>query len=268
LIDIDPEQFVETAPCKFTRGPVCGAFSPLFSEDPFNAKIATLNKNMTKHPAWLGANAKIDSALTKVEEHEMAEILNDRKFKFTPFARVFKPNVWQQGPSSVPLSGMATLVSCPNIGDNTVWLLCFPMDELLGHGIATKDILQFLEQPTGVEFFGSAKLIRLMPNEVAFIPFGWLGAPLALEPPGSNQTKKGKSSKAKPSTVDIPANNYVPLVTFPIAHVPWAKALSEPVWRAIVKANDDFFSSKESEKMYSGRSEAFKIFCAAVASSD
>lgn len=104
------------------------------------------------------------------------------------------------------LSGTGCYVIPPPVKDATSpldrYLLTIPADKVLQKGIALSDIAAFMDTQSGSELFHSFGSLSLMkPGTAAWVPFGVLALPLAIETaPVTGTTSKDKKELKKSSS--------------------------------------------------------------------
>ena len=137
----------------------------------------------------------------------------------------------------------------------------FPAAEMLEQGISPKDAPKFLDTDSGMQYTkDSVVLVKLMPQEVLWIPYGWLASPLVLDKKEDKAEEKSEQSEHRQEEKDD-KNEQLGFVM----HVPYfsdtmAKALSEPVRKAVLQWSSDHLTNMKSQRLWAGRHETFTKF--------
>lgn len=234
--------------------------------DIINAKRDGLCKFMSESATLCGGQTKLDIGsqsfkhlLCATDSEKMMGIAGTE-----PWIMNGRPWAARCGPSAFPLPGFGCWVQAHN--DNvTHMLILIQAHSVLEQGISLSDIMSFLDTPTGLDMFtDSSYTVAIGPNEMVWIPYGYIPIPLVTEPLDDDkpvaiqeQTKQAKFERDAKST-----GTYTVLTVFSDS---LAALVDATTWLAILKFNLDYCKKNAHRATWSGRCNVLASFAESVA---
>jgi hypothetical protein len=238
----------------------------------FDDKAKVLKGSLEDKPKWKGAMVRLD-----VEAHDMKKlgVFGDEKLVkaehqgSAPWLMAFRLYSWRYGPFAWPMPGFGCFVQLRG-GTPEMHLLLVKASNLLQEGIAIKDLQSFFETQTGQACFRDhAKVVKLMPAAVVWIPFGFLAIPLAMaagdldyDKAKDTENKDQEMEKDKDKDKDTDDMGYLWCWT---PFVPkWASDVDTIVWNAISGWNSEHIAKNLAMDIWQDRKTVFTDFAAQV----
>lgn len=237
-------------------------------------KKESLHSALEEHQKWGGAVCKVECAMDTIaaafpEGVEAAHL--DHKGS-CPWLIALRPFHLRFGPSAFPVPGVGAFIV--PLGQS-ITLAAIPIPALLSKGIAPVDFPTFAESPSGSVFLAeSCKLAKVDDGAVAWLPYGWVGIPLAWaalkntggdevdEPQGDEDDPKA-TDKATPEKTQDKDSNDIPAgfaLHIPCFNKDLGNTVPAAAWKAIVHWNSDHLAKHERTKLWTSRAELFFAF--------
>lgn len=252
VCDIDFRKAMYWTPVVADGDKVCAAFESAVAAgiSVFNDKRAILENNLTANPDWGGALARMnDLKLDSLNGlfPSVAEVFtNDPGCSvWLLVARMYS---WRFGPGAIPLPGIPALWFNRSARAEVV-LTLLPMEEMLGKGICTSDLPQFLNTPTGAAYFEQVgATITMKGGEAAFTPGGLIVIATAIV----DIEGKYSDEKRKQLSMDNAAIMHLPLMSKDAS-----AGIADGILRAIAEVNETHMKKHPDSKLWSTRRDRF-----------
>lgn len=203
---------------------------------------------------WGGAVMKLELAADSLGKVAEMEFVGNEP-GMAPWICALRQFAWRFGPASAPLPGIGALIA--NRSEKLeVVLQILPVQPLLANGIAIGDMGMHLESPSGGKFFSEqCAMLTLAPLDCAWVPFGYVCVPCAI-----NEVDSGADDAKKAAATDYGYLVYWHLFDSQVA----AQSLDPNTWAAVEKWNGAHLQKQASSRLWGARLQSWEKFAKAV----